>query len=135
MTNTAKTVATAGVVGAVALGGILFSATSTPPSLPDVATAKTPIEEKIDKDSELYQRVDKDTQKVIDDALQFIKKKEKNEGFTEQDVLDYEAIETQVDSLRQIHDTPELQRIDRVLETLDANEQWFGVEKQKLLDL
>jgi len=133
MTDIKKTLVTGGAIGALVVGGFVFSATSTPPEAP-VSLEKTPIEAKIGKDSELRKKAKPEVQAVMDKVIEWDGKKKKGEiTGREQEILD---LETQVDAMRAVEDTPELQRLDRMLETLDATDiHFYDAEKQKLIDL
>jgi hypothetical protein len=132
MTNLQKTLVTGGAIGVLVVGGFIFSASSTPSEAP-VSLEKTPIEAKIGKDSDLRKKAKPEVQAVMDKVIEWDEKKKKGEiTGREQEILD---LETQVDETRRENDTPELQKLDRMLETMDAGNVFYDTEKQKLLDL
>ena len=138
MTDIKKTLVTGGAIGALVVGGFVFSATSMPSEVPMGAENIPPvtvsaIEAKIGKDSDLWKKAKPEVQAVMDKVIEWDGKKKKGEiTGREQEILD---LETQVDEMRAEKDTPELQKLDRMLETMDAGNVFYDTEKQKLLDL
>ncbi len=117
----------AGVVVALGAGALLLS--EKPDTKPTRENTTKAVTEKLDKGSRIYQDSAPSTKQAIDLTLSLFARREKGDEPT---VEEWAEAETAIDELRGIEDSPELQRIDRLIEVADAAPEFISAELQKI---
>lgn len=87
------------------------------------------VTEKINTKSELYTKGEVSIKQAIGLVNGLYARREKGDEPTKEE---WDSAESQIDALRRIKDSPELQKLDRLLETSDAKEDFIQLELNKI---